>query len=490
MLYTSLGKIVIMVVVVKKVGVIVVFANLVFLYIFLPLNLLLYFGTKNKTFRNNVLIAFSLIFYSWGEPVWIILLIFSATIDFFHGLAIERFRGTIGAKLAVVSSLTLNLGLLGIFKYSGFIVENLNAFIGFNLPIPQFTLPIGISFYTFQTISYVIDVYRGDVKPQHSYGKFLMFVSLYHQLVAGPIVRYSVIADEINDRSISIADINQGITRFCIGLSKKVLVANVAGDFVVTYMDGDLTKLSVGGAWFGALMFMIQIYFDFSGYSDMAIGLGRIFGFHYDENFNYPYIAKSVTDFWRRWHISLSSFFRDYVYIPMGGNRRHQLLNIAVVWFLTGLWHGASWNFILWGVYYGFIIMLEKLFLLKVLDKLPSMVRHIYLLFIVVMGWVLFYHVDTANLMYYLKAMFGATGNALWDINLQINILNNVWWLIIAIVFSTPVVPKIKKLVKSMPESKQLTVTYLISVMNIVILIACTAMLVGQSFNPFLYFRF
>lgn len=285
-----------------------VFANLFFLCLFFPLNLAFYYSSRSLTYRNAVLVAFSLFFYAWGEPVWITLLLFSAAIDYFHGLYAEKYRGTPKAKRAVISSLVLNLGLLGIFKYSGFLVSTINSLLGLSLPVPGFSLPIGISFYTFQTISYVIDVYRGEVKAQRSFGKFLLFVSCYHQLVAGPIVRYSQVAAEIEDRKVTIHDFSDGLTRFCLGLSKKVIVANYAGSLVGRFMDGDLSTLSVAGAWYGIILFALQIYFDFSGYSDMAIGLGRMFGFHYAENFNYPYISTSATEFWRRWHMSLGAF--------------------------------------------------------------------------------------------------------------------------------------------------------------------------------------
>ena len=467
-----------------------VFANLIFIYVFLPLNLLLYFITKNSGFRNAVLIAFSMFFYAWGEPVWITLLLFSAVIDYIHGRVIEGHRGRWQAKAAVASSLILNLGLLGIFKYSGFIVENINNLLGMALPVPAFALPIGISFYTFQTISYTVDVYRGEVKAQHSFGKFLMYVSSYHQLVAGPIVRYSDIAAEIECRHTTVQDFSEGVTKFCIGLAKKVMIANVAGKMVAQYLDGDLSTVSVAGAWFGVFMFSIQLYYDFSGYSDMAIGLGRIFGFHYPMNFNYPYIAKSVTDFWRRWHITLGSFFRDYVYIPLGGNRRHQFLNIAIVWFLTGLWHGASWNFILWGVYYGILVVIEKLFLLKVLKKLPALLSHLYLIFAAVVGWAIFYVTDMSRLKQLLSIMFGLSGAPLTDIPLTITLQNNVFWLAAAVLFCIPITQWIRKKVENMPQGGQALCYTGAAVMNVAILFLCTALLVGQSYNPFLYFRF
>lgn len=467
-----------------------VFANLIFIYIFLPLNLALYFCTNNKTFRNWVLIAFSLFFYAWGEPIWISLLLFSAVIDFCHGLIIEGHWGQWQAKAAVASSLILNLGLLGTFKYSGFIVENVNSLLGTGFDVPSFALPIGISFYTFQTISYTVDVYRGDVKAQRNFSKFLMYVSSYHQLVAGPIVRYSDVAKEIEDRHTTAQDFSEGITKFCIGLAKKVMVANVAGQMVARYLDGDLTTISVAGAWFGVIMFSIQLYYDFSGYSDMAIGLGRIFGFHYPMNFNYPYISKSVTEFWRRWHITLSSVFRDYVYIPLGGNRKHQWFNIAVVWFLTGLWHGASWNFILWGVYYGLLLVIEKLFLLKLLKKIPAVFGHCYTLFAAVVGWAIFYVTDMERLGYLLSVMFGRTDAALSDLQLTITIQNNMFWILAAIVFCIPITQWVKGKVQALPEEKQALCYGCAAVMNVGILFLCTALLVGQSYNPFLYFRF
>ncbi len=465
-----------------------VFSNLFFLYVFLPLNLILYFATKNRAFRNAVLILFSLIFYAWGEPVWVTLLIFSATIDYFHGLIIERNRGKLGAKLALMSSLVLNLGLLGIFKYSGFFVENINFLTGLSLPVPSFALPIGISFYTFQTLSYTIDVYRGDVEPQHNYMKFLMYVSLYTQLVAGPIVRYIDVAREVNSREETLSDIYAGTARFLVGLTKKVFIANVAGKFAVDYLSGDLTKSTTSAVWFGVIMYAIQIYYDFSGYSDMAIGLGRIFGFHFLENFNYPYISRSATEFWRRWHMSLGQFFRDYVYIPLGGNRKHQYLNLFIVWFLTGFWHGASWNFIFWGLWFGVLIIIEKLFLLKFLKKVPVL-SNIYLLFAVVIGWVMFYFEDLGKMWDCFRVMFGAAGTGFWDISLELILENNVFWLIAAIAFCMPIVPKVKKFIEERPKlQKPMQIAQIPA--NVAMLLVNTALLVGSSYNPFLYYKF
>ena len=471
-----------------------VFSNLFFIYLFLPLNLILYFISKNKTWRNVVLLLFSLFFYAWGEPVWVFLLMITAFLDYLWARCIEYFKqggNNFRAKVALAASLVFDLGMLGVFKYSGFVVENMNLLTGLSLPVPQIALPIGISFYTFQTISYVVDVYRGQVAAQKQYYKYLMYLSSYHQLVAGPIVRYSDVAAEIENRRTTARDMSEGITRLCVGLGKKVLVANVAGKLVAQYLDAPLDQLSVAGAWFGVLLYALQIYYDFSAYSDMAIGLGWMFGFHYRMNFNYPYISKSVTEFWRRWHISLSSFFRDYVYIPLGGNRRHQLLNIAVVWFLTGLWHGASWNFILWGVFYGVLLMIEKLGLLKILERLPSVLSRTYLLFLTLIGWTIFYTTDLGRLGGYFRVMFGLSGRPLIDPQLSITFANNLCCLLAALLFCLALTQWLKQKVQAQQgEAAQAATVVLCALMNVTLLFVCTAMLVGDSYNPFLYFRF
>lgn len=471
-----------------------VFSNLFFIYLFLPLKLILYYAVPNKTWKNVVLLLFSLFFYSWGEPVWVFLLMLTAFLDYTWAKCIEYFNLTgqqRRKKIALIASLVFDLGMLGVFKYSGFVVENINLLTGLSLPVPQIALPIGISFYTFQTISYVLDVYRGQVAAQKRYYKYLMYLSSYHQLVAGPIVRYSDVAAEIENRTVSAQDFSEGITRFCLGLTKKVVVANVAGSLAGNYLDADLASLSVAGAWFGVLLYTLQIYYDFSAYSDMAIGLGRMFGFHYHQNFNYPYIAKSVTEFWRRWHISLSSFFRDYVYIPLGGKYRHQIFNICVVWFLTGLWHGASWNFILWGVFYGALLIVEKLGLLKVLEKIPSVFSHLYLLFLTLIGWTIFYTTDLGKLGGYFGVMFGLSGNALSDPQLSITFMNNLFWLIAAVLFCTPITQLVKRWAQTQrSEGVRAGISIVNAIMNVMLLFVCTAMLVGDSYNPFLYFRF
>ena len=470
-----------------------VFANLFFLYIFLPVNLILYYATRSYAVRNFVLVAMSFLFYAWGEPVWVLLLLASGFMVWFCSLLVERFAGTRRGKAALIFAVIISLSLLGIFKYSGFLIENINAVLPLSLPVPQFSLPIGISFYTFQMISYIVDVYRGDVKAQPSFLRFIMYVSMYFQLVAGPIVRYSDVAWEIGHRTANANDISHGITRFCIGLLKKVAVANVAGSLLVQYMDGDLTKVTVLGSWFGAVLFMLQIYYDFSGYSDMAIGLGLMFGFHFVENFNYPYIAKTATEFWRRWHISLSSFLRDYLYIPLGGNRSHAWRNLFVVWFATGLWHGASWNFILWGLFFGVLIALERLGLRNLLEKLPGFISHFYLLFAVLISWVIFYFTDLSRAAQYLGIMFGLSGQPLTNSQTLLALEGNLFWLILAVVFCLPLARIASQQITAaaaVSRPRQIILGILVPVMNLGILLICTAMLSGQSYNPFLYYRF
>ncbi|MDO7206015.1 MBOAT family O-acyltransferase [Paraclostridium bifermentans] len=465
-----------------------VFSNTLFLYLFLPINLILYYAVKSRKWKNFILIIFSLAFYAWGEPVWIFLLIFSSLVDYGHGLFIEKYRGTKLAKIGLLSSICINLGLLITFKYSAFLYENLNTIFNLSLEIPKFSLPIGISFYTFQTLSYTVDVYKGEVKAQKNFSKFLMYVSLYHQLVAGPIVRYSDVEEEIESRVTTVENFSSGISRFTIGLAKKVLIANVAGQFVTQYMNSDLSSITVLEAWFGIVMFTIQIYFDFSGYSDMAIGLGKMFGFTYMENFNYPYISKSATEFWRRWHISLGSFFRDYVYIPLGGNRKNMIFNLFVVWFLTGIWHGASWNFILWGLYFGILVYLEKKILFRVLNKIPKIFSHIYLIVALLVGWTLFYFTDVNRAFEYIKILFGFTNNEFTNNELKLVFINNIYWILIAIVASTPIYPYLKQYIG---QSRIKPFGQVVEVLlNVVIMICCTSMLIASSYNPFLYFRF
>lgn len=463
-----------------------VFASLVFLYAFLPANLALYFAWSNLRWRNAVLIAFSVLFYAWGEPVWLSLLLISTTVDFGLGLFIERHHGTGMAKVGVVGSAVVNLGLLAAFKYAGFAVETLNTLIGTSFSPPPFTLPLGISFYTFQTLSYVIDVYRGEVRAQRSWFSFLLFVSLYHQLVAGPIVRYQQIAAAIDERPHTIDLFSSGVMRFALGLFKKVCIANVAGELVAKTIGGPLEGLSVADGWFGLAMYTLQIYFDFSGYSDMAIGLGRMFGFHYLENFNHPYIARSVSDFWRRWHISLSTFFRDYVYIPLGGKHRRPLRNLFIVWGLTGLWHGASWNFVLWGLFYGVVIALERSRLGKVLEALPRVLQHGYLLLMVMVGWALFFFTDLSKLAAFGKLALGRSAAPLLGPDTAQLIGSHAFWLTLAVLLCLPV----ERVFSDAMGPVRMRTSVLRVVASVAFTLLATAMLVGKSYNPFLYFRF
>ena len=466
-----------------------VFSSLIFLFIFFPLTLLLYFIARNIKTKNFILVVASLIFYSWGEPVWVILLIFSSILDYTVSHAIEKHRNQPITKFYLAVSVIINLGLLAIFKYSGFFISTINSAFGLSLPEPAFSLPIGISFYTFQTMSYSIDVYKGNVKAQKSFMNFLMFVSLFPQLIAGPIVRYSDIEDQISERAVTTEAFSAGMTRFMAGLGKKVLIANYAGSLATSLLK-DIDSAAVMSVWFGVLFYAFQIYFDFSGYSDMAIGLGKMFGFDYPENFKYPYISTSITEFWRRWHITLSSFFRDYVYIPLGGNRvgiPRQILNLLIVWGLTGLWHGASWNFVLWGLYYFFFLCLEKFILKKFFDKIPSPIRWLYSMSVVLVGWMIFYFDDFQTLITAFSVAFGHAGNAFTDPVSETLVINNVPFILIAAIASTPVLNVIRRLVE---KSSPLTESILRIVYNIVMLILCVASLVGSTYNPFLYFRF
>ena len=463
-----------------------IFSSLLFMCIFLPAVLLLYYASKNMTYKNVVLVISSLIFYAWGEPVYVLALIFSSLVDYTVGLIISKTYGTWKAKAALAASLTINLGLLGLFKYSGFFIDNINMIFGTDIPFKGFALPLGISFYTFQTMSYSIDMYRGNIKVQRSLLKFMVYVSMFPQLVAGPIVRYIDIEAQMDNRSVSAADFEEGILRFVRGLFKKVILANSAGSVASAFLDGDLSQTSVLGAWLGIIMYTFQIYYDFSGYSDMAIGLGRFFGFRFLENFNYPYISKSATEFWRRWHISLGTFFRDYVYIPLGGNRRHNIRNILIVWLLTGFWHGASWNFILWGLYYGILLIIEKKMFGGALLKLRGIAGFVYSGIIVVFGWALFYFTDFSRLVMFFKTAFGGSG-ILYDTLSVGELCGNAFLLILLFACSTPIF----KILTDKLKAKTPSLVKIISpVWMIIVMFVSFALLVGQTYNPFLYFRF
>ncbi|MBM4279404.1 MAG: MBOAT family protein [Deltaproteobacteria bacterium] len=469
-----------------------VFASLTFLALFLPLSLVTYALANTQGTRNALLTAFSLLFYAWGEPVWISLLLLSSLSDWTAALVIDRWRGRRAATVALVVSLALNLLLLGSFKYADLITATTNALTGLSLRSPGFSLPVGISFYTFQTISYVVDVWRGDVRAQPRFDKFLLFVSLFHQLVAGPIVRYADVAHDIDHRVVTRSGLLEGASRFCVGLGKKVLLANVAGELVARHLDGDLTALPAAHAWFGLAMYTLQIYFDFSGYSDMAIGMGRMIGFHYLENFDHPYAARSVTDFWRRWHISLGSFFRDYVYIPLGGKHRHPTRNLFVVWGLTGLWHGASWNFVLWGLFHGALIALERLFVRRALERLPRALQHAWLLLVVVVGWALFYFTDLHRLRLFFAAAAGLAPGPLAPEALATTLTTHATWLVVAALLCTPLPGRAVDAARAALRQRRGVATDAVvtAVVDVLLLLLAVALLVGRTYNPFLYFRF
>lgn len=458
-----------------------VFSSLYFLYIFLPVVLILYYALPRTSVRNCILLLASIIFYAWGEPVYVFLMIFSILINYVLGLDIAR-SGKIRKRVQFVVAVLINLGLLGFFKYYGFVVENINALAGLHLRVRELALPIGISFYTFQILSYIIDVYRGQVAAQKNLIRFALYVTMFPQLIAGPIVRYDDIEQQLTSRNITLARFAKGCERFILGLGKKVLLANNLGQLSDAVFA--LETRPALAAWLGLIAYAMQIYFDFSGYSDMAIGLGDMLGFTFLENFRYPYLSKSITEFWRRWHISLGTWFREYVYIPLGGNRvcavRH-ILNILIVWTLTGLWHGASWNFVLWGLYYGLLLLLEKYFFAKRLDKIPVFFRHLYTLILVLFGWLLFASTDLSAAGRYFLDLFGRGGFC--NTASLYQLIGNGILLLIGGVCCCPFVYRFyRKKTHTMPALTVAATTLLF--------IVCTAFLVYNSYNPFLYFRF
>ncbi|MEK3968505.1 MULTISPECIES: MBOAT family O-acyltransferase [Paenibacillus] len=460
-----------------------VFSSLLFLFLFLPAVLALYYVSPWRI-KNLILFLSSLVFYAWGEPVYIVIMLLSTITDYSFGLLLSRPKLTaVQRKWIVVSSVIINLGLLSYFKYADFLIQNINGLLGTHIPLTDLPLPIGISFYTFQSMSYIIDVYRGTTKAQRNWIDFGTFVALFPQLVAGPIVQYNTIAGQLRERSVDIPMFAEGVRRFIIGLAKKVLLANNIGMLWHTISSSNLDSLPAFTAWLGIIAFAFQIYFDFSGYSDMAIGLGLMFGFRFNENFNKPYISQSITDFWRRWHISLSSWFRDYVYIPLGGNRRGlsvQVRNILIVWLLTGIWHGASWNFLLWGLYFGVILIFEKWWGLTLLSRLPRWTRHLYAVVLILIGWVLFAFEELPLVIGYLQAMLGFNGQPLWNNTTLYFTYTNAILLVVLTFASTPV-----KLSKRM-DSRSVPAL----VWYGVLLFLSVAYLVDATFNPFLYFRF
>ena len=465
-----------------------VFSSTIFLCVYLPLVLLGYYICPKKG-RNLFLLIVSLVFYAWGEPKYVFLMIFSSLISYVFGRLMDKNRGRQKRmKLMLVLSVVIDLGLLSVFKYTDFIITNVNAIFGANFDLLNIALPIGISFYTFQAMSYTIDVYRNDVRVQKNLIDFGMYITMFPQLIAGPIVRYADVQDQLAERSVTTADFSEGVMRFVVGLGKKVLLANQMGAVWsdIYALGGDVSALM---AWTGAIAYTFQIYFDFSGYSDMAIGLGRMFGFKFPENFRYPYQSVSITDFWRRWHITLSTWFKEYLYIPLGGNRRglaRQALNLLIVWSLTGFWHGAGWNFVMWGLYYFVILFIEKLFLLKALDKLPKFFRHVYALVLIIIGWVIFASDDVSVLLPYLGSMFGANG-AIGGMDVY-TLLTKAVLLIICCIASTELPKKLfLSAAGAMNEKAAFTLK---SVLTIALLALSMILLIGDSYNPFLYFRF
>lgn len=465
------------------------FSSISFLYYFLPITLTVYFICKNK-YRNIILLISSLFFYFYGEPKYTILMLISAFSAYVHGILIDKFRDKKYSKVFLVSGVSINLGILVVFKYGDFIIKNINYIFSSNINLLRLTLPIGISFYTFQTLSYVVDVYTNKAKVCRRFTNFATYVCLFPQLIAGPIVRYTTIEDELQNRTHSFEKFAYGVNRFIIGLAKKVILSNNLGLLVSIISKSD--EKSILSYWIVAVVFTLQIYFDFSGYSDMAIGLGRIFGFDFLENFNYPFISKSIKEFWRRWHISLSTFFRDYLYIPLGGNRVSKfrwIFNLFVVWSLTGLWHGDSWNFILWGLYFALLLIIENLFLQKLLNKLPVIIQHIYAKFFIIISFVIFNNENMKDLFNSLYNMFNFKNLILYN-DFSIYYLKSYSIiLIISIIASTPL---LKNIIDKINESKkgEKVMSLMNVIFNVVILIVVTGYLIDGSFNPFLYFRF
>lgn len=461
------------------------FTSISFLYYFLPIVIVLYFILPKKA-RNVVLFIASLVFYYYGEPKYILLMLAEILVAYIGALLIDKFK----KKSIFITTIAIHIGLLCIFKYTDFMISNVNGILKTSIPLLRLALPIGISFYTFQILSYVIDVYNGKVKVQKSFLKLATYVMLFPQLIAGPIVRYETVEDELNNRKCNFETFSYGVRRFVLGLAKKVLIANMLGELCTKFTA--TTEKSVLFYWIFAIGYMLQIYFDFSAYSDMAIGLGRIFGFHFLENFDYPYISKSITEFWRRWHMSLSSWFRDYVYIPLGGNRKgvkKQIRNILVVWALTGIWHGASWNFVVWGLMFGVLLIIEKFFLAKYLEKAPNFVKRIYVLFIVMISFVIFNANTMGEAFKNIIGLFGANGEVFVNKYTLYYLKSYFVTLLIAIIGATPLM---KNAVDKLKENKVMSsiINILEPVCLTLLMFVVTAYLVDNSYNPFLYFRF
>lgn len=467
------------------------FSSITFLFLFLPIMLAVYYIAPPQ-WKNLLLLAGSLIFYAWGEPVYIILMILSILLNYFCGMDIEnKSENEAKAKRSLVFAITVNIVLLVFFKYFGFLVESTNTLFGISIPYRELALPIGISFYTFQEISYIVDVYRGKVKAQQSLVKYALYVSMFPQLVAGPIVCYGDIEKQLTSRKISKRKLGQGAMLFIIGLSKKAVLANTLGKIFEEISSTSASNLTVLMAWLGCITYAFQIYFDFSGYSDMAIGLGRMFGFEFKKNFDVPYISKSITEFWRRWHISLSSWFREYVYIPLGGNHvtiSRNIVNLLIVWMLTGMWHGAAWNFIVWGIYYGVVLVLEKYVWGAIVDRWPSVLQHIYALVLVLVGWVFFFSPSLGAALRYLFAMVGG-GAGFASKEVFFVILTHWLFYLLAVIGSTTLGSRMLRAILNVSENHTVR-TVITLVVFFGMLAISVAYLIADTYNPFLYFRF
>ncbi|WP_195516845.1 MBOAT family O-acyltransferase [Paraclostridium bifermentans] len=467
-----------------------VFSSLIFIFIFLPLVLVSYYIAPRRL-RNTVILLASLLFYAWGEPTYIILIIISILINYLGALLIRvHIKNKDKSKFIFITLLLIDISILFFFKYYGFAIECLGSIIGLDLKVKSISLPLGISFYTFQQISYIADIYMQKVKPERNLIDFATYITMFPQLIAGPIVKYDDIHKQLANRKESINKFGEGVQRFIIGLGKKVILANNIGVISTQVKEVNLNDLSIVLSWIGIIAFTLQIYFDFSGYSDMAIGLAKMFGFDFLENFDYPYISKSITEFWRRWHMSLGGWFREYIYIPLGGNKKGTLIqvrNLFIVWFTTGLWHGASTNFVVWGLYFGVILFIEKIYLKDLLKKIPSIFSHIYTLIIVMIGWIIFDMNTLTDSGHYIKIMFGFGNNIFIDNLAKYILTNNFIILLIGLICSTKLIKIYMNKIKSTFRENDV---FLITAINLLILIISTAYLVGASYNPFLYFRF
>lgn len=480
-----------------------VFSDLFFIFVFLPAFILFYVvgtyvdkkllskvdGHDSFLVRNIMLVIFSLMFYAWGEPVYIFLMLLSVVINYFAGLGIaatKRWR-----KVWLWIGVGLDILILGCFKYLGFFADSLGI-IGLQVDVPRLALPIGISFYIFQSISYLVDVYRGETPVQRRFLDLLLYIAMFPQLIAGPIVRYGTVAHELHHRHVTSEDLAEGAYRFFIGLGKKVIISNMLYEIATGFLVDSIDSLSMWGAWIGMAAFVLQIYFDFSGYSDMAIGMGRAMGFHFNENFDHPYCSRSITEFWRRWHMSMGSFFRDYAYIPMGGNRRHQMLNILTVWFLTGLWHGAAWNFVIWGLYFGLILVIEKYTLMKVVHRIPAFLLHVYTIMIVFLGFSIFYFDNFENMGKWIHSAFGQASLS-FGIEEQTALTDNFWLWIIALIFCMPLRRKLEEFTTDKlgnVRGGMHVIHGARAVASAILLILSVALLVGATNNAFIYTRF